>query len=141
MEGGVTPDHSPVQRLGAERYLRRTLIWFALTVIVVRSALAATGYPKLGGGELHIAHVLWGGLFLFGAALSPLLFANRWALETSAVLAGIRGRPVHRRGGQVHHADQRLLLPAGGADHLRGLPAHPAPVSARAERAGTHRSP
>ena len=87
MERGLTPDHSAVRRLGAERYLRHTLIWFALTVIAVRSALAATGYPKLGGAELHIAHVLWGGLFLFGAALSPLLFANRWALETSAVQA------------------------------------------------------
>jgi hypothetical protein len=89
MKEGLAPDHSAVRRLGAERYLRHTLIWFAVTVIVVRSALAATGYPKLGGSELHIAHVLWGGLFLFGAALSPLLFANRWALETSAVLAGI----------------------------------------------------
>ena len=85
----MTPDHSAVRRLRAERYLRHTLIWFALTVIAVRWALAATGYPKLGGGQLHIAHVLWGGLFLFGAALSPLLFANRWALETSAVLAEI----------------------------------------------------
>ena len=89
MERGLTPDHSAVRRLRAERYLRQTLIWFALTVIAVRSALAATGYPQLGGGQLHIAHVLWGGLFLFGAALSPLLFANRWALDTSAVLAGI----------------------------------------------------
>jgi hypothetical protein len=89
MERGLTPDHSAVRRLRAERYLRQTLIWFALTVIAVRWALAATGYPKLGGGQLHIAHVLWGGLFLFGAALSPLLFANRWALEISAVLAGI----------------------------------------------------
>ena len=83
------PDRSAVRRLGAERYLRHTLIWFAVTVIGVRLALAATGYPKLGGGQLHIAHVLWGGLFLFGAALSPLLFANRWALEASAVMAGI----------------------------------------------------
>ncbi|MGH6919532.1 MAG: hypothetical protein ACREJ0_17715, partial [Geminicoccaceae bacterium] len=77
------------RRLRAERYLRHTLICFAVTVIAVRWALAATGYPRLAGGDLHIAHVLWGGLFLFGAALSPLLFANRWALETGAVLAGI----------------------------------------------------
>ena len=83
------PDRSAVRRVGAERYLRHTLIWFAVTVIGVRLALASTGYPKLGGGQLHIAHVLWGGLFLFGAALSPLLFANRWALEASAVLTGI----------------------------------------------------
>ena len=61
MERGLTPDHSAVRRLRAERYLRQTLIWFALTVIAVRWALAATGYPKLGGGQLHIAHVLWAG--------------------------------------------------------------------------------
>ena len=85
----LAPDRSAVRRLGAERYLRHTLIWFAVTVIAVRWVLAATGYPRLAGGDLHIAHVLWGGLFLFGAALSPLLLANRWVLETSAVLAGI----------------------------------------------------
>jgi hypothetical protein len=89
MQEVLAPDRSAVRRLGAERYLRHTLIWFAATVIAVRLALAATGYPRLAGGDLHIAHVLWGGLFLFGAALAPLLFANRWALEASAVLAGI----------------------------------------------------
>jgi hypothetical protein len=89
MKEVLAPDRSAVRRLRAERYLRHTLIWFAVTVIAVRWALAATGYPRLAGGDLHIAHVLWGGLFLFGAALSPLLFANRWALEASAVLAGI----------------------------------------------------
>jgi hypothetical protein len=85
----LAPDRSAVRRLGAERYLRHTLIWFAVTVIAVRWSLAVTGYPRLASGELHIAHVLWGGLALFGAALAPLLFANRWALEASAVLAGI----------------------------------------------------
>ena len=52
-----------------------------------------------------------------------------------------RGRPVHRRGRQVPHADQRLLLPAGGTHHLRGLPAHPAPVSAGAGGARAHSPP
>jgi len=33
--------------------------------------------------------VLWGGVFLFAAALAPLLVANRWALDLAAVLAGI----------------------------------------------------
>lgn len=89
MKERLVPDRSAVRRLRAERYLRHTLICFAVTVIGVRWALAATGYPRLGNAELHIAHVLWGGLFLFGAALTPLLFANRWAYEVSAVLAGI----------------------------------------------------
>ncbi len=39
-----------------------------LTVLVVRGALAATGYPKVGGGDLHVAHVLYGGL-LMGIAI------------------------------------------------------------------------
>jgi hypothetical protein len=48
-----------------------------------------TGYPQLGGGELHIAHALWGGLFLFIAALLPLLYANRWVYLADAILAGL----------------------------------------------------
>ena len=30
------------------------------TVLITRAYLAATGYPQIGGGALHIAHVLWG---------------------------------------------------------------------------------
>jgi hypothetical protein len=83
------PDRSPVRRPGAERHLRYTLICFALTVIAVRWFLAITGYPRIAGGELHIAHVLWGGLSLFAAALIPLLFVNPWGFDASAVLSGI----------------------------------------------------
>jgi hypothetical protein len=89
MTEGLAPDRRAVPRPEAERYLRYTLVGFALTVIGVRSFLALTGYPRIAGGELHIAHVLWGGLFLFVAALTPLLVANRWGLDLSAVLAGI----------------------------------------------------
>jgi hypothetical protein len=31
-------------------------------IVIIRIFLEATGYPQLGGGGLHIAHVLWGGL-------------------------------------------------------------------------------
>jgi hypothetical protein len=48
-----------------------------------------TGYPQLGGGGLHIAHVLWGGLFLFIGSLLPLIFSNRWALNLSALFSGV----------------------------------------------------
>jgi hypothetical protein len=41
------------------------------TVLVVRSALAATGYPQVGGNGLHVAHVLYGGL-LMGAAIATV---------------------------------------------------------------------
>ena len=65
------------------------LLSFALSVSLTRLFLALTGYPQLGGGELHISHVLWGGLFLFIGALLPLLVANRWVYRITAILAGI----------------------------------------------------
>jgi hypothetical protein len=51
--------------------------------------LELTGYPQLGGGDYHIAHVLWGGLLLFVAALLPLILANRWVYRVGAVAAGV----------------------------------------------------
>ncbi len=80
---------APVKRAGAARYLRFSLLSFAATVILVRLFLALTHYPQLGSGQLHIAHVLWGGLLLFVAALLPLILANRWVYAVSGVLSGI----------------------------------------------------
>ncbi len=80
---------SLVKREGAERYIFLSLISFAASVIVTRTFLAMTGYPQIGNGTLHIAHVLWGGLLLFIASLLPLIFANRWVLNLSAILSGV----------------------------------------------------
>lgn len=78
-----------VIRQGAEEYLLITLLAFAVTVAGTRLFLELTGYPQIGSGELHIAHVLWGGLFLFAAALTLLVYANRWVYRIGALLAGI----------------------------------------------------
>lgn len=79
---------TPVKRQGAETYLLLTLLSFAASVALTRLFLEITGYPQLGGGELHIAHVLWGGLLLFAAALLPLILANRWVYLLGGLLAG-----------------------------------------------------
>ncbi|MCC6805746.1 MAG: hypothetical protein IT319_22885 [Anaerolineae bacterium] len=80
---------SPVRREGAERYLLLTLISFAASVVLTRTYLEMTGYPQIGSGALHIAHVVWGGLLLFLATLAPIIFANRWAYRVAAVLGGV----------------------------------------------------
>ena len=85
----LLPVHSPVRRLFAERYLLITLLSFALSVTLTRLFLNITGFPKLGGGGLHIAHILWGGLLLFAASLLSLIYANRWILDVSAFLSGV----------------------------------------------------
>lgn len=79
----------PVRRGGVHRHLLLTLLSFAASVAGTRLFLELTGYPQLGNSQLHIAHVLWGGLLLFGAALLPLIYANRWVYDLGAVLAGV----------------------------------------------------
>lgn len=79
----------PVKRQGAEQYLLLSLFSFAASVTVTRLFLQLTGYPQIGGGDIHIAHALWGGLLLYIASLLPLLLANRWAYAAGAALAGI----------------------------------------------------
>jgi hypothetical protein len=79
----------PVRREGAERYLLVTLVGFAATVIGTRWFLALTGFPQIGGGDLHIAHALWGGVALFAASLLPILLAGRFVYLLSALLAGV----------------------------------------------------
>ncbi len=79
----------PVQRIRAETYLQITLLSFAASVSLTRLFLELAGYPQLGNQTLHIAHVLYGGVFLFAASLLPLIYANKWALTWSALLSGV----------------------------------------------------
>jgi hypothetical protein len=62
---------------------------------------------------LHIAHALWGGLFLFVAALLPLALANRWAIQASAVLSGIGiGLFIDEVGKLITQANDYFFPPA-----------------------------
>lgn len=82
-------NRTPIFQNRVNEYLLITLISFAASVSLTRLFLELTGYPQLGGGELHIAHVLWGGLLLFIGSLLPLIFSNRWALNLSAFFSGV----------------------------------------------------
>lgn len=78
----------PVQRERAQLYVFYMLLSFAVSVTLTRTFLQLTGYPQIGNSDLHIAHVLWGGLLLFIASLLPIIFANRWVYPLSAILGG-----------------------------------------------------
>lgn len=86
---GLSQERRAVKRSRAESYVLITLVTFAASVIVTRVYLELTGYPQIGSGNLHIAHVLWGGLLLYIAALLPLTLLNRAALTWSAILNGV----------------------------------------------------
>jgi hypothetical protein len=57
------------------------------TVLVTRAYLAATGYPQVGNGTLHIAHVLWGGL-LMGVAIVMGAIGMGSHMKTRAAFIG-----------------------------------------------------
>jgi hypothetical protein len=78
-----------VQRENAVRYMLISLLSFVATVSVVRSFLVLTGYPQIGSGTLHIAHVLWGGLILYIAAILPLIYISPRLHIVGAILSGV----------------------------------------------------
>ncbi len=80
---------APVRRRNVQYYLLIMLMGFALSIILTRLFLTLTGFPKVGGGEFHVAHVLWGGLLLFVSGLLLLILENRWVYPLAAALSGI----------------------------------------------------
>src|SRR5258708_6616276 len=89
MKNNLLQDRRPVRRHNAHLYVLVLLISFSASVILTRLFLTLTGFPKIGGGELHIAHLLWGGLLLFISTMLLLIFANRWIYSLGAVLGGV----------------------------------------------------
>src|SRR5436190_9447659 len=72
----------------ADADLLDTLLVSAIaTVVIIRIFLEATGYPQLGGGGFHIAHVLWGGLGMLVAIVLLLLYLT----STTRLIASIVG--------------------------------------------------
>ncbi len=89
MKNQSTHIRKPVRRHNASAYLLLMLLSFSASVIVTRLFLTLTGFPKIGGGEFHIAHLLWGGLLLFVASMLMLVLSNRWVYIVGALLSGI----------------------------------------------------
>lgn len=65
------------------------LIAAVSSVIAIRVFLKLTGYPQLGSGTFHIAHMLWGGFFMMIALLSLFLLLNKEVKTFAAILGGI----------------------------------------------------
>ena len=62
-----------VRSIYVGRDLELFLVTAVATILIVRAALAATGWPQLGGGKIHFAHLLWGGL---GMLIALILFMS-----------------------------------------------------------------
>ncbi len=80
---------APIRNANAPELVELFLVASVASVLAIRWFLALTGYPQIGGNGLHIAHMLWGGLFMLIALL--LLFATlgRTMQRLAAILAGV----------------------------------------------------
>lgn len=78
-----------IRNFGLGFYLESFLVAAVAAILTIRLFLQLTGYPQLGGGGLHIAHVLWGGLLMLASIVILLSFLGKAAEFAGAVVGGV----------------------------------------------------
>lgn len=78
-----------IRNIEATSYRENFLISAIVSIFIIRIYLRFTHYPKIGSGEFHVAHLLFGGFFMMAAVLILLSFLNQKAAVVSSVLGGI----------------------------------------------------
>ncbi|BCJ35443.1 hypothetical protein Athai_29460 [Actinocatenispora thailandica] len=108
-----------VRALDGGRNMQLMVLAGIVTVLVTRAYLAATGYPQVGGGSLHIAHALWGGLLMLIGLVVALLFADRAARLVTAIAGGVGlGLFVDEVGKFITRTNDYFFAPAAGVMYL-----------------------
>ena len=78
-----------VRNADAPELVELFLIASVISVLGIRAFLTAADFPQVGSEGLHIAHVLWGGLFMVLALLMLFSFLGRVVQTLAAVFAGV----------------------------------------------------
>jgi uncharacterized membrane protein SirB2 len=78
-----------VRDLRAGARLQTFLVSATVAVLTLRLFLEITGYPELGPGGLHIAHMLWGGLLMLAGLVILFSFIGKEIERFAVVIAGI----------------------------------------------------
>ncbi len=60
-----------------------------VSLLSIRVYLSLTGYPQLGNGNFHIAHMLWGGFGMLVALMALFVLLNNEVRYFAAVVGGI----------------------------------------------------
>ena len=77
-----------VRNLDAFYYAEVFIVCAVTAILGIRLFLHLTGYPQIGNGTLHIAHMLWGGLLMLVSIMILMSFIGRRSELWAAVLGG-----------------------------------------------------
>lgn len=84
-------------------------------LLLVRLYLHLSGYPQLGGGDFHIAHMLWGGLLMLVAIVISVTFLGLQARRLTALIGGFGfGIFIDELGKFITHDNDYFYKPAVG---------------------------
>ena len=107
--------HQPPRRLDLSSQQDTVLVCAVATILTIRLQLWITNYPQLGGGRLHIAHLLWGGLLMLMAVGLLLSYHGPKVRRAGAVLGGIGfGFFVDELGKFITSDNDYFFKPAAG---------------------------
>lgn len=77
-----------IKRENAGELVMLVLIWGVFSLLGTRLYLEITGYPQVGHGEWHIAHVLFGGVLMIWGMLLSLMFHGEKIRKLGASVFG-----------------------------------------------------
>ncbi len=81
--------HNLIRDTDGPNYGEVFLVTSVTTIIATRTFLHLTGYPQVGNETLHIAHMLWGGMFMLISIMILLTYVNIQLKWFASLLAGI----------------------------------------------------
>ena len=79
----------PLRNSDGPLLLESFLVAAVVSVLGIRWFLTLTGFPKVGRGELHVAHMLWGGALMVAALVLLLSYLDRPVQRFAAIVAGL----------------------------------------------------
>lgn len=81
--------YSPIRNLDGDIYRENFFVAAIASMLAIRFYLYLAGYPQIGGGGFHIAHMLWGGFFMMIALILVFSFLKKGTLHLASILGGV----------------------------------------------------
>ena len=82
------PRRGLLRNIDGQDHLEVFVVSAITAILSIRLVLHLTGYPQIGGPELHIAHLMWGGLFML-AQLTSVPLPDGVAFPIGSFLLGM----------------------------------------------------